>query len=259
MPYYSSNALYEYIENNRITYLQFTRRNTWILIYGDNEGKPKVLLVVSAVKQDDLDCNLYSDEEQNAIRIALDLVERCKIPCRLLRYCAEKFDPNNAHVVDITQNRFESTNINFLLQFFYANGLKVAYQLPQKQINSQSSSAFHNWQRLTLGNEIAVSDIDLIGYWRDNAITIYELKRSYIELSKWQPFSQDYKNFRLVGNFATMVGADFELIYNQRTFGPGGQCLDNIDVLKIYSYDFAAKAFVNPSVVSLNDFINANY
>lgn len=56
-----------------------------------------------------------------------------------------------------------------------------------------------------------VADIDLIRYQGEEIREIIELKRSYIDIEKWEPYKQDYKNFILLSKLARRRELDFLL------------------------------------------------
>jgi hypothetical protein len=88
----------------------------------------------------------------------------------------------------------------------------------------------------------------------DDPEIVFELKRSYYELSKWQPFTEDYRNFRLISNLCTLAGMHFKILYNQRIKTPFQDIIKN---LKIFSVDFSKNPpITEDGIVSLDDFTN---
>lgn len=81
---------------------------------------------------------------------------------------------------------------------------------------------------------MVVADIDLIRYQREMPREIIELKRSYINIEKWEPYKQDYKNFILLSKLAERRQLDFFIVYNHRTKTP---FYDDISRLKIFEFD----------------------
>ena len=104
-----------------------------------------------------------------------------------------------------------------LSKLFASIGLPVSNTHTAKYLNDRTSSAYHNWQRNSLGAALTVSDIDL---WRVSETgdpeIVFELKRSYYDLSRWKPFTDDYRNFMLISNLCQRAGTHFKIIYNQR-------------------------------------------
>ncbi len=90
-----------------------------------------------------------------------------------------------------------------------------------KQINKQSSSSYHDWQRMALGGSITVSDLDLFRLDGDgNVIEVIEIKRSRVALNRWKPYAQDYDNFRLLGRFVAASGVPLTISYHLYSAGP---------------------------------------
>jgi hypothetical protein len=134
-------------------------------------------------------------------------------------------------------------------------GLSVSNSATKKYLNELTSSAYHNWQRSSLGSELTVSDIDL---WRiddkGNPVVIFELKRSFIDLYKWVPYGDDYKNFRLISNICNNSGVEFKIVYNQRIKNP--VVVDKIEKLKIFKVDFSKFPYISDGVIiNLEEFI----
>ena len=74
-----------------------------------------------------------------------------------------------------------------------------------------------------------------------NPEIIIELKRSYYDLERWKPFTDDYRNFRLISNLCNMSNLGFKILYNQRIKTP---FQDKIDKMKLFEVDFSK----NPSI-----------
>lgn len=140
-----------------------------------------------------------------------------------------------------------------LSEMFGSFGLPVSNTHTAKYLNDATSSAFHKWQRSSLGAALMVSDIDL---WRlsdaGNPELVFELKRSYIDLSKWKPYPDDYRNFKLISNLCNLAGIQFKIIYNQRLTNPFN---DKIDKLKIFSLDFSkTPPITEDGIILLDEF-----
>ena len=82
-----------------------------------------------------------------------------------------------------------------LWKMFQGYGLKMNEMPAQKSINDKSSSPYHDWQRVHMGNSVVVADIDLLRLENGVPTEIIELKRSFIDIEKWEPYQKDYRNF----------------------------------------------------------------
>ncbi len=74
MAYYTENGIYNYISKNNTNGFYWTGKSIWILVYGNTYSEPKVITVVSTIKEYDL----VTEEERNAIRMALRLTYLAK-------------------------------------------------------------------------------------------------------------------------------------------------------------------------------------
>lgn len=94
---------------------------------------------------------------------------------------------------------------------FQGYGLKMNEMPAQKSINDKSSSPYHDWQRVHMGNSVVVADIDLLRLENGVPTEIIELKRSFIDIEKWEPYQKDYRNFCLISKLARKRGWIFTL------------------------------------------------
>src|SRR5690606_23313522 len=123
-----------------------------------------------------------------------------------------------------------------------------------KYLNDKTSSAYHNWQRNSLGRGITVSDIDLYRVSENGTPkVIYELKRSYYSLERWNPFRDDYSNFKLISNLCNKAGLEFKIIYNVRHKSP---FFDDPSKLKLFSVNFdKTPPIILDGISTFEDFI----
>ena len=235
MDYYRSNALYEYIVDQKLTQFRFAAGNIWQLVYGDNACRPLLLVFAVGVPLAELD-NAPSTAELDAFNILSVAGNKAELPLRYIRFAT---DAAEIETVRVSDNSFiyNSLSMGELSDLFGSFGLPVSNTQTAKYLNDKASSAYHNWQRAGLGAALTVSDIDL---WRLNSSglpeTIFELKRSYYDLQRWQPFPDDYRNFMLLSNLCNKANLRFKIIYNQRITTPFE---DKTDRLKIFSVDFS--------------------
>jgi hypothetical protein len=251
MEYYRSNAIYDHIKEKKIPLFKFVVGNAWQLVYGDNNCNPLLLIFAVGVPLKDID-NLPSQDEVEAFNLLLTAGTIANLPVRYVRFAC---DVNEIDTVRVTDNTFAYSSLTMpeLSELFKSFGLPVSNTRTAKYLNDRTSSAYHNWQRNSLGKALTVSDIDL---WRisnsGKPEIVIELKRSYYDLKRWQPFTDDYRNFRLISNFCNKAGMEFKIIYNQRIKTP---FQDKIDYLKIFSLNFSKNPpIVENGIFSLNEF-----
>ena len=235
MRYYKSNALYEYIASKNLQHFKFVVGDAWQLVYGDNSCNPLLLIFASGVPNVELE-NPPSAQEVEAFNLLSTTAINAKLPIRYIRFASDVAEIETVRVSDASFV-YSSLTMPQLSEMFGSFGLPVSNTHTAKYLNDAISSAFHKWQRSSLGVALTVSDIDL---WRlsneGNPELVFELKRSYYDLPRWQPFTDDYRNFKLISTLCNLSGMQFKIIYNQRIKTPFA---DKIDKLKIFSVDFS--------------------
>jgi hypothetical protein len=125
-----------------------------------------------------------------------------------------------------------------------------------KSVNDATSSAYHNWQRSSLGS-IKVTDIDLVRLSAEGEpIEAIELKRSFSPLQEWNPYSADYVNFNLLLAVCSRSAMRMTIAYNVRQTKPVFN--DNASRLALFSY----AAINSPARIgqfSYSDFLTGIY
>lgn len=234
--YYQTNSLYQFITENSLTNFKFTSGNMWQLVYGDSQCNPKLLAIVSGINSTELENGLYSDSENEAINLMSDISERSGIPLRFIRFSTITSEVSEVLTFRKGDEYYQKLSLNELKECFRNEGLPVSNSSTNKYLNDATSSAYHNWQRNELGRDLKVSDFDL---WKVDSegkpVELYELKRSIISLNRWQPYTDDYNNFRLIYNVLSDLEINFKIAYNVRTKNPWN---DDISSLKIFDVNF---------------------
>ncbi|MCW3468030.1 hypothetical protein [Chitinophaga nivalis] len=253
MTYYNGNALYDYLSAGQLPQFRFVTGNAWQLVYGDHNCHPLALIFAAGVPAQQLDSPPASQEKAD-YALLQTVGDRAGLPVRYIRFAC---DIAQVETVKVSDHSFvyETRTMPQLSALFGAWGLPVSGTPTAKYLNDQTSSAYHNWQRSSLGGNLTVSDIDL---WKLDTTgqprVIFELKRSYYELERWQPFTDDYRNFTLLSNLCNQAGLQFKIIYNQRTKAPFA---DKIDRLKIFAVNFAVNPpVVEKGIIALNELEN---
>lgn len=254
--FYTNNALYEYLEDNHLPNYIFAKEDIWLVIYGDKESNPKIILVISAVDKAQYEHHRFSPKENEIMTLAMNLASQSGLTYRVIRYCKEDEEIFYVQYIDYTTMRIRNININLLSKLFNSCGISTTPAKTHKYLNDKTSSAFHKWQRAVLGKSVTVSDIDLIKRHPEGTLSFYELKRSYKTLEEWAPYPDDYPNFRLIQRFADLINAEFKIVYNRRIKEPFN---DDIRELKIYSFDAGNNTSTYCDTVKLDDFLGGNY
>ncbi len=255
MEYYKSNAIYEHIINQNVIQYKFVVGNAWQLVYGDNNCMPKLLVYAEGVKDTDIENELL-DNSKYAFGLLKTLTDKANLPLIFIKFPSNIDEVDYVLVADDPKNlTFKKVNMSELSDIYKNHGLPITNSTTAKYLNDRTSSAYHNWQRGSLGSQITVSDIDL---WKVNdkgePVEIYELKRSYYSLERWKPFTDDYRNFQLIDNLCRMCGISFRILYNVRLKNPFREI---IDPLKIFSVNFTQNPPIQGgNIISLNGFNN---
>ena len=237
MHYYQGNALYQYIENQQIRHFRFVSGNMWQLVYGDQSCTPKLLTLVIGSSQKQYHSPLLKSEII-AFRLLKKMSELSNIPLKIIKFNADTSTIESVIVLNDTQERGQLIAIQQLAKLFSSFGLPITSSSTAKYLNDKTSSAYHKWQRNSLGKNLTVSDIDLWKLSDQSIDCLFELKRSYIPLDRWKPFRDDYRNFRLLSKLANLAGVDFKIAYNIRYKRP---FKDDISKIKVFKVNFDRK------------------
>lgn len=230
MPEYSGNAIYDYIAANSLDYF-YCIENRWILVYGNAQSIPKILVFASKVE--DINSN-FAPDEQTDINKANNIANYLNLPFICVRFMV------NSMVVSVWQSSTKSwSRLSYdQLRDMYEQYGVVQPGTAKKAVNQYVSSPYHDWQRQNLGR-ITVSDFDLIKYRNNQVQQIIELKRSKLAIDQWKPFSADYPNFALLIN--TILGSGrkipFTLFYNVMQDGAIGNRKEDISRIKVFDFE----------------------
>lgn len=253
MEYYKSNAIYEYLLDKNISKFRFVVGNAWQLIYGNSSCEPLLLVFAVGVSESNLESQSTGDEI-DGFNLLNTVSKKANIPILHLRFACDIENVTDVVICD-EESKYEKISLQELAKRYSNYGLPIANSATNKYLNDRTSSAYHKWQRGNLGSNLTVSDIDL---WKINADgnpeIVFELKRSYYELSRWKPFPEDFNNFKLISNLCNKSGIKFKILYNQRTKNP---FYDKIDNLKLFDVNFDnSKPISEQGIISLLEFEN---
>ena len=228
MPEYNGNAIYDYVIDNGLDYF-FCVENEWILLYGNTQSIPRLVVYVSKVN--DINSSL-SAEETTSIDKSYSLASNLNLPFVCVRFMV------NSDMVLVRQlgAAWKSMTYDQLRDLYEQYGV-VSPGTPKKRVNQYVSSPYHDWQRENLGS-ITVSDFDLVKYRNGIVEEIIELKRSKVGLQRWQPYSCDYKNFALLINaiISSSKKIPFTLYYNLMRDGTAGSRTEDISQIEVFDF-----------------------
>lgn len=221
MRFYKTNAIYDSLKGSNL--YSWVSGDAWILVYGDCNSVPKLIAFVNA----------------SSWRVDNDILEKVGIISRATSIPSIRieFDDTSNEINEVklyNGSSFSTLSLDELKDLFRRHGVPVSAALCTKAVNDATSSAYHNWQRASLGN-ITVSDIDLIQLQDGKISSIIELKRSKIDLLKWTPYRNDYPNFILLSNLCSLGSMRFIISYNLRTTTPN--FFDDPSRIKMFFYD----------------------
>ena len=248
--YYQTNALYEYFESHPDDRFFFVASNMWILAYGDSDCEPRLLVLVSGGREEELEDDI-TEKEYAALDILSCISKGASIPWLFIRFPVDVEAISNVMAFH-PSNGFEKLELDELKEIYARAGLPISKTPTAKYLNDRSSSAYHNWQRHQLGRSLKVTDIDLINIKDGEIFAFYELKRSFIDLDRWQPYRDDYPNFVLLSKIATKVGLSFRIAYNVRTKDPWN---DDISRIKVFGFMHEPLTVEDFGVYSLAEFL----
>ncbi|MCA6437375.1 MAG: hypothetical protein IM600_03590 [Bacteroidetes bacterium] len=157
MDYYKSNALYEHLTNTKNQKFAFCSGNMWQLIYGDSNSLPKILVLLIGITESQKDSPF--EPNQSAYQNLKFVSDKTTVPLVVIRFLNDVAEIENVSVLK-DDNTFKTISLIELTEIFKQNGLPVKNSSTAKYLNDKSSSAYHNWQRSSLGYNITVTDID---------------------------------------------------------------------------------------------------
>ncbi len=207
--YYRTNAIYEALNNIEHDF-QWVSGNAWLLVYGNkSDHKAKVLVLVHGT----------SWKIQTEIINTLQYItKKLNIPVYKIIF-DDSHDDSISEVVFCSSLKDEGKMyfLGELKSIFKNAGLDIIDGKCDKYLNDKTSSAYHKWQRFSLGNKIVVSDLDLIRMSKSSKepIEFIELKRSTADVNIWKPYIDDYANFNLINSISQRTNIPLLIVYNR--------------------------------------------
>lgn len=227
--YYRSNAVYDRLHQIDDHPFVWTVGNAWTLIYGEGTA-PTVIVFVRGTSATTGD---VAEEVQEAARFAEKIAERAQLPFRVVTFDDRVNEIERVTLSRTVEGAGDEVTLDHLRDEFGGLGLPVRTGAAAKAVNDATSSAYHDWQRANLGR-IVVTDLDLLRVEDGEVTELIELKRSYIELNRWTPFTNDFANFDLAAAVASRIGARFTIAYNVRRKNPWH---DDASTLSTFAYN----------------------
>ena len=248
MDFYKGNAIYDLIKS--VNNFYHTDKNSWILLYGDSNFNPKVILFLSGYSNLDYESKTLSYSEGVTKTLCENLSQKSKIPFLYVRFNQDKGWLDE--LIIYKSNEFIKMNINDYVNLLVSFGLDKSSVGSTKQINSRASSIYHIWQ-FNCGLNIKTSDIDLL-YIEDKLIKyVFELKRSFISLDRWKPFLEDYNNFILLSKFLKKCDIKLFILFNNYVKQP---YKDDISSVKIFRIEYDRDLIINElGLHTIHDFL----
>jgi len=243
--YYKTNAIY-----NSLPYGEnfiWVSGNAWILIYGDKQSNPKIITLVYGKSW---------EKQSHIIEFVKFLSKNVKLPILFIEFNDQENHLIESVLVSSDANNYEEISLHALKKLFQKSGLDIKDEACAKYLNDKTSSAYHVWQRNSLGYNITVSDIDLVRLHNSKYVELIELKRSYKEVSDWKPYRDDYANFNLLYRLSVSLNLCFTIAYNQRVTKPNFS--DIKEPLSIFEYTITSVTKIADKI-TFQDFINGIY
>jgi hypothetical protein len=256
--YYSGNAVVAMVRaRNMAPPFYAPDDRAWDLVYGNSETRP--LLLVSAK-------GMSAAELPNATGTLPPTPTPLRTVGELtgIPHLAICFDDQSTNIVSVHAlsprlgiSAWSELPLASLALVFARAGLPVSAGSSDKAINSQSSSAFHDWQRHSLGANLVVSDCDLWLLGNGTIAAVLELKRSFYDFDQWQPFPADFPNFKLLFNLLNPMRIPLFLAYNRRTKEPFN---DDPNQILMFRMDFSCvPPYRRLGVLSADDFLTGRF
>lgn len=246
MSFYTGNQIYRDINKYGFSdHFFYLSEDAWLLLYGKADCKPLVLCLAH---------ELGKNFNEREIRIIKTLISTIQVP--FIHLAFDSRDDSDSFYLERGSINFQFNDISSgtLKTIFSEVGLNIS-GTTNKKINKNSSSKYHDWQRDNLGKDTVVSDVDLLRTNNGEITEIIELKRSFIDIDKWKPFTADYSNFNLVGHAFVSQKIPFTIAYNKFTKTPYN---DDTSKIKIFDCKFLNKQDYK-GIFTLNDFLKGVY
>lgn len=256
MNFYRGNEIYNFISN--VNRYRFPNDNFWFLVYGEKNGcQPKLLIALSGYEEKEFKNKTLKINEMDFVDYIKQFSKRTNVPWIYVRFNVA--DKSMKEVMIMSENkRLSLINVELYKNILEYFGLTLVDKNSQtKDFNTGGPSNIYQIWQMKISNTMISSDIDLFKVDDNNKITdVYELKRSKIDIEKWEPFKMDYHNFQLLTNLLIKANIKFHIVYNEYSQNENGR-KDNIQKVKIFDVKETDNfEYDNCRIISLYDFLN---
>ena len=254
--YYVGNAFYDYVDKH-FNNFAYAKENIWLLVYGNSRCEPKLIIVLSALERKAYLQNQTSPEEDSIIKYAKQISEKSGVPWVYVSFIKDEKELTKTKICCPSLNfSFKELTPDQLADVYRGFGLFIVEKESGKTINKQYSNVYQKWQ-MKIGYGLTGSDIDIMKLKNDTIVSVYELKRSFINIEKWKPYPADFHNFILLSKLFNKCGIAFYIVYNHRQEKP---FFDDISKLKVYKIDAREKNFYSLlGIYSTADFFKKDF
>jgi len=217
-----------------------------MLVYGDQNTSPQALVLAFGSSW---------STQKDVVGVAKKIAQKSGIPLLFVKFNDAAQFIDKVGFGKLGQKPCE-LNLDQLKDEFRKLGLPVKSGACGKGVNDATSSAYHNWQRSSLGS-IKVTDIDLIRLNSEGEpIEVIELKRSFSPLNQWNPYPVDYVNFNLLLTVCSKSAMTLTIAYNVRQTKP----VFNDDASRFALFSYAASnSPVRIGEFNYSDFLAGRY
>lgn len=246
--YYQSNAIYDALKTRKHSF-RWIIGNAWLLVYGNKSDSKAKVIVLAHGRSWEVDKEILKVLQKLSNKSGIEVV----------KVSFDDRENSNVSDIDFSDSLFGSSvkiSLSTLKDKLKSYGLDITDGQCDKYLNDSTSSAYHKWQRNSLGNKIIVTDMDLLRVNEQGDTTeIIELKRSYKTVQDWSPYTDDFKNFDLLETISGKINIPFYIVYNQRKSNP---FQDIYAYVSIFGYKNKASTTINRGV-SFDAFVSGDY
>lgn len=221
MERYKDNGLCDFLkERYKNNEIKFFDTDKSLLVVASKKDSVPICLIIDDRIEKGIDASSLSDNEKYYGNECYRIAQQAKLPLFWVRYVDCEILKNSDYVYlwhsNNKKSTFERIQLRKMIDKFAECRIeaKLENRTPQKSKNDSLSSAFHIWQRECLRIGI-FADIDLIRMHDNKVVELIELKRSYIDFKKWNPYNADINNFAILSNLCNKLGnVDFHIVFN---------------------------------------------
>jgi hypothetical protein len=187
-----------------------------LLIWGVREGNGVNILGISL---NQCDTNQQSGRADRLRKIGYHLAKRIGLPFIEIRYSQDLLQNPSAkiNIKGVCYPRGEASRV---LQSIW--GTSQSQVGTRKAVNRQIADAFHAWARENLPTSYIRIDIDAVLTTETSELhSLIEIKQStVIHVERWNPYTDDIRNYFLEHKLANTAGIDFLTLNHECKYIP---------------------------------------